>query len=135
MWLPSVQSGDGAETSAVRKGQSNLSVDQPLVLRFANAVGAGGKFDQTRPVHDVKLIPRGPDNASPLQLVKRLGDPLTSHTNHQGDEFMGDHQVIAGETVVGHENPARQALLDRGMAIGKRGLAGLNHEDMGVAQQ
>ncbi len=48
---------------------------------------------------------------------------------------MGERKRPAGNAVVRHQNPARQALVKRTARIGDGGMSGLHHEGLDVFEQ
>jgi hypothetical protein len=55
--------------------------------------------------------------AAGTQLVEGISDPGPANAQHQGQEVVGQLQAISRRTVVGHQQPARQSLVDPPSAL------------------
>jgi hypothetical protein len=76
-----------------------------------------------------------PDHAVPFERLDRQGDARALRPQHQGQEFVGQRELVATEAVMGHQQPAREALLD-GIGAVREGRLRQGHDDeMDVAQQ
>src|SRR6185503_4800245 len=70
-----------------------------------------------------------------LQYVQRVGHAGAPYAKHHRQEPVSEWQHVAIDSVVAHERPTRQTLVDVGAAIGQGCLRGLRREGMYVAQQ
>ena len=75
------------------------------------------------------------DQARLLEVMRGRGDALTAHPQHVGDELLGHQQLVRGPAVVGQQEPAAEALLDRVQAVAHGGLRDLGDQRLGVAQE
>src|SRR5260221_13757604 len=101
------------------------AAEQALIFGFRDAVGAVGLLDEALAVEHYDQAAGRSYQALSLEIMQPDGDARSAHPQHHGEEFVGDPQLAARETIVGHQNPAGEALLELGSSVGERGLAGL----------
>ena len=68
------------------------------------------------------------DEALPLQFLKRDRHTGSPHAQHDRQELVRERDLVAVYAVVGHQQPARQTLIDRTATVCQGGLRGLDHE-------
>ena len=68
-------------------------------------------------VEDDDLASRHPDDPPLLKIVQGDRDASTPHPKHQRQELVGERNLVTIQTVIGHEQPAGQALLEGGGTI------------------
>jgi hypothetical protein len=79
------------------------------LLLNASVAFAGGGF-QSASIQDLNPTVRVPNQAHPLQLRGNTVDRRSPRTEHDGDELLCEHKVVAVHTVVHHEQPAAAPL-------------------------
>ena len=70
-----------------------------------------------------------------LQSACGLRDAFTSHTQHIGDQFLGDGQLVRSKPVEALQEPPAELLVHRMMPITDRRLSYLGKQRLGVMQQ
>ena len=63
-----------------------------------------------------------------LKVVQGDGDARSTHPEHQRQELMCERNIVSSETIIGHEQLSREALLQRGGPIRERCIGGLIQE-------
>ena len=75
------------------------------------------------------------DEALPLQFLKRDRHTGSPHAQHDRQELVRERDLVAVYAVVGHQQPARQTLIDRTATVCQGGLRGLDHETVDVVEE
>jgi hypothetical protein len=97
-------------------------LEKPIEFSLGRAIKAAGTLFQSRAIVDPDGPPCGRDQPFGFQLVEGNSDPGPAHAQHQGQEVVGQSQAISRRTVVGHQQPARQSLVDPPLRVGQCGI-------------
>jgi hypothetical protein len=108
---------------------------QTVILALSDLVALAGVVFQALAVQYSDVAAAVLDQAFVLQLAGGGGDAFAAHAQHDGDQFLGHFQLIAGRTVQAVQQPAAQFLLDRAVAAADGVLGHLGEEGIGVAHQ
>jgi hypothetical protein len=86
---------------------------------------AVGRCLQSFPFRYDDVTSRQPDHSPLFKVIKSDCDPSSPDTKHQRQKLVGERNLIASQTVIGHEQPARQPLLKSSGAIRESGIRSL----------
>jgi hypothetical protein len=92
-------------------------LEKRIEFSLGRAIKAAGTRFQSRAIDDQNGPPCGRDQRFGFQLVEGISDPGPANAQHQGQEVVGQLQAISRRTVVGHQQPARQSLVDPPSAL------------------
>jgi hypothetical protein len=70
-----------------------------------------------------------------LQFESSLRYPLTTYTQHIGDQFLRHHELVTLQSIEAQQQPSAQLLIQRMMAVANCGLRHLCNKGLRVAQQ
>jgi hypothetical protein len=71
----------------------------------------------------------------PFEEVECVCDRRSAHAQHPADILVNEADLITVDTVVAHEQPAREALLGTISKIGCESACGLHRQGMDVSQE
>jgi hypothetical protein len=106
-----------------------------LVFRFGQAVGVRGHALHASPVEDDDLPPVRFDKPSISERMQGLRYARSSNSQHQPEELVGKRKRSVFDPVVRHEQPACEALPNRGSGVGYGSVGCLDHERLNVSEQ
>lgn len=109
--------------------------NESAIFLFGHAVGTSRHLLDAGAVEDHDLISAGLDQLLSLETLQRLRDSGPPHSQHQRQEFVGERQHLVASSVMRHQNPPRQTLVDMGACVRDRSVSRLHHEDLNVFQQ
>lgn len=99
---------------------------RPAYSGLRNAIAPVGGTDQAFAIGDVYAATREANETFSVELIQGHSNPRATHSEHKREKFVGQGDLIAAQAVLRHEQPARQALLECGGAVGERGMRGLD---------
>src|SRR5262245_905140 len=104
--------------------------EQALELRFGDAIEAIGAFFKSVAVHNRDSAARRRDQAPALEMAKGNRHAGAADAQHQSQEIMREVELIAFEPVMRHQQPARAALFNGTVSVGKRSVTVLHAKHM-----
>lgn len=84
---------------------------QTIVLFPDYRVALAGACLQACPVKHRDMATPVIDQPGPLQVTGCLRHPFSPHTEHIGDQLLGHDELVGGQAVDAHEQPAAQLLI------------------------
>jgi hypothetical protein len=89
---------------------------------------------QSRPVYDPDQVARRLYQASAFQNGEDLRNARPAHAKQDGEELMGNYNVVVLEAVVPHQEPSREAFYEYTLPVRQCRLAALHHEGLSVTK-
>ena len=108
------------------------STKQALEFPLGNTVGSPGKVLQAFSIENDNRAAARADQPVAFKHMERRRHARAPDTQHRGNIFVGDVELIGPDPVVAHQYPACQSLLDLEARIGERGIGDLGGEDMHI---
>src|ERR1700731_4612983 len=94
-----------------------VSTEQAHEFLVDPAVALARTGRQTLPVEDGEFPPAVADQAFLLEGFENLGDSGTPHAEHLGEELVRHREYVRVRPVLGHQQPAATALVNRVKAV------------------
>jgi hypothetical protein len=110
------------------------SAEQTLKLGFRRAVNPARSLLQPSSVDDCHVTAFARNDATSFKVFhgKRHARPIRRH--HHAKKIVGDRQFVAVNTVMRHEEPARDPLFEFAASVGECRVSSLYEEGMRVMQ-